>query len=178
MTKFLAVSRALGGSLVNESVADQVVNAADTLLTGSLIAAPDYPLRSHFNWRGSMTKTAAGIAPPVFIIRVGILGTIADAARVTLTSPDAQTAAIDTGYFDIHAILRVVGAVAVLEASLRLGHGLAGAGFSVVPVSVVRAASAPFDLASLNLPYVGLSCNPGAAGVWTFQQVAAEMKQT
>jgi hypothetical protein len=181
MTTWLNASRAVGGALINESIADQVVNAADTYLTGSAIR-PNQGMkaRTHFIWKGWITKTAAGVAAPIFKLRVGSGGVIGDTLRVTLTSPDLQTAVVDTGYFEIIAMMQAVGAAAVIEACLRLGHGLAATGFSVVPVSVVRAASAAFDLDALeaNPVYYGLSVDPGAAGVWTFKEVIAEMKQT
>lgn len=178
MTKFLQVARQLGGSLINESIADQVINAADTYITGSIIAPPSIPARSHFIWKGWMTKTAAGLVAPVFNLRLGTLGTIADAVRVALVSPSAQTAAVDDGFFEIHAIMRAVGATAVIHGELKLGHGAAAAGFAVTPSALTRANGAAFNLDAITLPYLGLSIDPGAAGVWTLTGMIAEMKQT
>lgn len=179
MTTYLNATRQVKGSHLNESVAAQVANAVDTYLTGSIIApANALAARTHFCWRGVMTKTAAGVVAPTFRIRLGVAGTIADAIRVALVSPSAQTAIADTGCFEIKAILRANGAAAILDATLKIGHDLLATGFADRPTPMVHVTGAAFNLDAIVNPYLGLSVDPGAAGVWTFEQVIAEMDET
>lgn len=159
----------------NFNNADEVANAVDTYLAGSKITVPQHGLQAGtiFKWVIGMTKTAAGIAAPIWNIRVGTAGTTADAARVTFTSPSAQTAATDAGQVEIYAILRNTGAAGVMAGVLSLWHNNATTGFASVSQIVVQATSAGFDTTTANL-LVGISVNPGAAGVWTHQVIASE----
>lgn len=166
----------LSGSLRNWNTADVVANAADTYLTGSGITVPTgqaLQVGTTFRWTFGMTKTAAGTAAPVWIVRVGTAGTTADTARVTFTSPSLQTAAIDTGMVDIVCILRNVGGAGVLQGILTLHHALATTGFASLGSVVVQAGSVGFDTTVAGT-IVGVSVNPGASGVWTHQVVMAE----
>lgn len=161
-----------GGVIANANSANVVANTADTYLTGSDIIVPNHGLQAltTFHWRCSVSKTAAGVATATFIIRIGTAGSTADTARVTFTLP-AQTAVADVGFVDIVAVMRNVGAAGVLAGVITLVHnngaatGLAGA---VSPV--IEVASAAFDTTPVN-QVVGLSCNPGAAGIWTFTTI-------
>lgn len=163
------------GVIRNWNPADVVANAADTYLTGSSLAVPQHLLQAGatFKWRLGCTKSAAGVAAPTWNIRVGTLGTVADASRVLFTGP-AQTAVVDAATIEINAILRNTGAAGVLAAFFELTHNLATTGFAISQNVVLQATSAGFDTTVANL-IVGLSCNPGAAGVWTHQVIAAEM---
>lgn len=171
--KFLEVSRPRGSAFVNESVADQVLNAADSYLVGSNIAVLKLTERSVFRWRLWATKTAAGVAAPTFDIRVGIHGNITDTSRVQLVGP-AQTGVVDTAFIEILAFVRSVGPTGRIAALLKLSHDLAATGFAVKGTPVVEALSAAFDNDDSNL-HVGLSVNPGAAGVWTVKAVIADL---
>jgi len=165
----------LDGCVRNWNVADVVANAADTYLAGSALAVPQHLLQAGatFRWRLGMTKTAAGVATPTWNVRVGTLGTIADASRLLFTGP-AQTAAIDAGFVDITCVLRNTGAAGVLAGILSLAHNLAATGFSTIDNPVLQVTSSGFDTTVAAL-IVGLSVNPGASGVWTHQVVTAEM---
>lgn len=163
------LARSNGGLLVNANTANVVANTADTYLAGSEIIVPNHGLQAKttFHWRFSASKTAAGVAGPVFSIRVGTAGTTADTARLTLTGP-AQTAAVDVGTFDLTVVLRNVGAAGVLAGALAIIHNTGGAtGFANSISPVIENTGAGFDTTTANL-IVGVSCNPGAAGVWTF----------
>lgn len=168
------VVRTLAG-INNYNTADEVANAADTYLAGSRLSIPPHLLQAGtvFKWRFAMTKTAAGIAAPTWIVRVGTLGTTGDAARLTFTGP-AQTAAIDTGFVEIMAILRNTGAAGILAGFLSLAHNLATTGFANISSPVLQVTSAGFDTTVAGLK-IGVSVNPGASGVWTHQVVSAEM---
>jgi hypothetical protein len=163
------------GAVRNWNTADVVANAADTYLVGSSIAIPQHLLQAGatFKWRFVFTKTAAGLATPIWSVRVGTLGTIADVARLVFTGP-AQTAVIDTGIVEINAVLRNIGAAGVLAGGLELVHNLATTGIATSQAPCLQTTSAGFDTTVANL-IVGVSCNPGSAGVWTHQTVVAEM---
>ena len=166
----------MDGVVRNWNTADVVANAADTYLTGSGIAVPQHLLQAGatFRWRFAMTKTGAGVAAPTWNVRVGTLGTTGDASRILFTSGALQTAAIDTGVVEISAVLRNIGAAGVLAAALTLAHNGNTVGFATIPVVVLQVTSAGFDTTPASL-IVGVSCNPGAAGAWTHQVIAAEM---
>jgi hypothetical protein len=108
------------------------------------------------------------VATPTVAVYVGPNGTTGDTARVTHSSTAIQTAAIDTGMFEVDAVFRQVGATAIIESTIRLDHTLAdAAGFGTF--RYLSANSASFALGAND--YIGLVVNPGTAGVWTFQHV-------
>lgn len=162
--------------LTNGNVADVVANAADTYLAGSNIAIPSHLLQALtiFKWKLICTKSAAGVAAPTWNIRVGTLGTVADASVALFTSPSLQTAVADTAFIDIIGIVRNSGAAAIMAAGLTLQHALAATGFASVAVLALQVTSAGFNATTAGL-IVGLSVNPGAAGVWTHQVVETEV---
>jgi len=163
--------------IVNYNTTDVVANAADTYLTGSGLTVPTgmvLQVGTILKWRIYMTKTAAGTAAPVWIVRVGTAGTTADAARLTFTQVALQTAAVDTGFVEITAILRNVGAAGVLAGGLCMQHVLAATGFSTLTENVMQVTSAGFDTTVAGT-IIGVSVNPGAAGVWTHQVIKSEM---
>lgn len=159
----------------NYSTSDQVANAADTYVTGSLIALPSgraLVAGVVLIWKFAMTKTGAGTATPIWSLRFGS-GVIGDTARVTLTGV-AQTAVIDTATVEIVCIVRSVGASGVVTASLDLHHALAATGFANVAHSVIAGTSAAFDTTTVT--GIGVSVNPGTAGVWTLTMATAEIQ--
>lgn len=166
----------LPGAITNWNTADVVANAANTYLTGSNLAVPQHGLQAGatFRWRLIMTKTAAGLAAPIWTVVVGTAGTTADTARLTFTG-SAQTAVADNGEVEIWAILRNTGAAGVLAGGLRMTHNLAATGFSTLAAQVLQNTSSGFDTTTASL-IVGLCVNPGASGVWTHQVVAGEMQ--
>lgn len=130
----------------------------------------------------SASKTAAGVATPIYSVRIGSARSTADTARLALTGP-AQTAVADIGTLCIMATLRNVGAAAVLQGTAWWAHrGTAantttsGTGFANDSTGHVEAASAGFDTSAMAGLFVGLSVNPGTAGVWTVTQVHANME--
>jgi hypothetical protein len=167
----IADSRPLG----NSYWADQTANAADTYLTGSSIPlAGRMQVGSFVKWRFRATKTAAGIAGPIFNVRVGTAGTTSDTARATITAA-AQTAASDTGMFEIDAGFSAVGASAVIRMSIVYTHTGTTTGFvnGAQPAMPTPNTGAAFDVTNTS-NIIGLSVNPGTSGVWTLQFVSAE----
>lgn len=166
----------VGGTIRNWNTVDVVANAADTYLTGSGLTVPTglvLQVGTTFKWRVFMTKTGAGTATPIWIVRVGTTGTTGDTARLTFTGP-AQTAVSDAGFVELTAILRNVGAAGVLAGGLILNHNLAVTGFANIGSPTLQVTSSGFDTTVANL-IVGVSVNPGASGVWTHAVIKAEM---
>lgn len=186
-SKLLALKNDSGGTyafplfLSNQSVSTPAAAfAADTYLVGSAIAIPAGFPRVGMTYRlvFDVTKTAAGVAAPVIIVRIGTLGTTGDAARLTFTF-NIQTAVVDNGEFSVLATFRTVGsgAAAVLQGLGTLRHNLAvtglgsvnPAGFQQIPVT-----SAGFD-STVASSIIGASVNGGASAAWTITLVRAEL---
>lgn len=160
-----------GDSMI-ASIAQQASFSADTYITRSGLQLPSSSMQAGmvFEWRLLMTK-GAGVAAPVFTIRVGAAQSVADTGRLVITL-GAQTAVADTGIIKVLATVRSVGAAGVLQGSVWLQHNLAATGFATTPagLSIVQGTSAGFDNSALGGQYVGLSINPGAAGAWVCEQ--------
>jgi hypothetical protein len=165
-------------SVHNASVSTPAAGfAADTYLVGSSCAIPNGLLqaKSKYRCRFTVTKTAAGIATPIIIIRIGTLGTTGDAARCTLTFA-AQTAVVDEGLFEVEVVFRTIGSgtSAVLQAVGRLTHRLSITGLSVDVSGAKFSTSAGFDSTVAN-SIIGVSVNGGASAAWTIALVSSEL---
>jgi hypothetical protein len=156
----------------SSNTADVVASGAATYLTGaSLQIGSRAQATTFFKWRLRVSKTAAGVATATVAVATGPNATTADTARVTHSSTAIQTGAIDTGMFEVDAVLRQVGATAIINSSIRLDHVLAdAAGFGTF--RYLNANSSSFALGASD--YIGLIVNPGASGVWTFQEVIVD----
>lgn len=156
----------------NCNTSDVVASAADTYLAGSSINVTGLLQAGAFlRWRMAFTKTAAGVATPIFNIRYGTAGTTADTSRGTFTGV-AQTAAVDTGWVDIIANIRAVGASGQMHSTFNMEHALTTTGIAnAAQGQILQALSATFDTTPSG-SIIGISCNPGASGVWTFQDVS------
>ena len=122
-----------------------------------------------------MSKTAAGVATPIIIVRMGTNGTTADAAILTFTFL-AQTAVADIGRFEIDITFRTVGTgtSAVVQGSASLVHSLATTGLGTLAVKVLQVTSSGFN--SSTVTKIGVSVNGGASAAWTVQLVQAELQ--
>lgn len=158
----------------NSNTADVVASAADTYLTGSSLAIPSIrqQVGSGFRWRFRATKTAAGVAAATFNIRTGTAGAVGDTSRCLFTASAIQTAVTDTGWFDLEANFRAIGSSAVLNGIIRMDHTSADA-VGMGTIRYLQTLSSSFDSTPAGT-IIGVSCNPGTAGVWTFQLVSVE----
>lgn len=149
--------------------------AADTYLSGSQITIPTGKIKvgTKYRCKFNIVKTAAGVATPIFTVRVGTAGTTADGARAVLTMA-AQTAVVDEGVVEIECVFRQSGVSAILQALASLGHRLAATGLSTANHSVAVATSATFDVTTANLK-IGVSVNGGTSAAWTINSVTAEL---
>lgn len=161
-------------TLLNSSTSSQAANGSDTYINGSSLAiGGKIKAGTVIVMRGVVTKTAAGIATPIFSVRFGTNGTTADTARNTFTGV-AQTAATDTGYFEIRLVIRSVSATATVNGVLKFEHFNTTTGLAnKAQVQIIQNTSVAFDNTSASL-IVGLSVNPGSSGLWTFEQMTAE----
>ena len=156
--------------------------ATDTYVTGSSLVIPSFSMqaRTLLQWTLSASKTGAGTATPIYVIRIGANQTTADTARLTLTGP-AQTAIADIGTLNIRVIVRSVGASGVLQGTAWWNHrGTAantttsGTGFANDSTGHVEGTAAGFDNSALGGQFVGLSINGGTSASWTVTQVGIE----
>jgi collagen triple helix repeat protein len=166
----------VGAGIYTFSSTGDVASAADTYLAGSKLAfTGKVKVGTIIRWRFCMTKTAAGVATPVYSIRVGINGSVADTAQCTITGL-AQTAATDTGWHQLELVVTAIGATGTMTVTARLAHANATTGLAnAAQDQILQNTSAAFDM-TVPAMFIGVSMNPGASGVWTFQSVAAEMQ--
>lgn len=156
------------GDFSRSAVATQSGFAADTYVTNSGLILPSHSMQAGmvFEWKLAGSKTAAGIAAPIYQIRIGANQTTADTSRLSITGP-AQTAAADDGILTILVTVRNVGAAGVLQGIAAWNHELGTAtGFG----GNAEATSAGFDNTALQGQFVGLSINGGASAAWTINQ--------
>lgn len=125
-------------------------------------------------WRISATKTAACTGTPAFNIRCGTAQAVGDTALATATGV-AQTAATDTAWFDIEAVIRALTSTGTVAWCMKLAHKNATTGFAnQAQDQIFNGTSSSFNFTS-GTNYLGISINPtntGANGVWTFQTVS------
>jgi hypothetical protein len=165
----------VGGTFNASTAAQGAGFSSDTYVTDSDLLVPSFGVQAKtmFRWTISASKTAAGVATPIYSIRIGANRTTGDTARLQITGP-AQTAAADTAVIDIIAVVRSVSASGVIQGTIYLSHNNAATGFANNDASVVEGTSAAFDNSALGGSYIGLSINGGASASWTITQVRAE----
>jgi hypothetical protein len=156
--------------------ADQLLAASDTYVTDSGILVPSSGIqtRTLVRYWLSLSKTGAGLAAPVWNVRIGTLGTTGDTARWTHTGV-AQTAVAETGAYVLSLTFRNAGAACTIAGTLecvRTG-GTAATGLASVPVAQVT--SAAFDSSWVSGQIIGLSINAGASSAWTITQCHVDM---
>lgn len=168
------------GGLKNQAVASVTGYASDTYLAGSSVAlASAFPLvGTQFYCIFDVTKSAAGIAAPIIVLRYGTAGAVGDAAICTFTF-NAQTGVADNGTFEIYATFRTIGTgtSAVVQAFSVLKHNLAATGLgSVNPAGFqqVIVTSSGFNSAVAS-SILGVSVNGGASASWTTTLVQSNL---
>jgi hypothetical protein len=164
------------GAIFNSSTSSQTINAVDAYVTGCKInIGGKINGGTVIRMRGTVTKTAAGTVAPIFTVRFGTNGNITDTARHTFTCV-AQTAATDTGFFEIDVIINTVNVNATTFSVLRFQHFNTTTGLAnKAQIQIIQNTSATFDTTLSNLN-IGLSINPGASGVWTILGANAEIR--
>lgn len=166
-------------TVYNQSVAAQGAGfASDTYLTGSSVAIPATGLRvgTRYHLVFQVSKTAAGTATPILTIRFGTAGAIGDTSRCAMTWT-AQTAATDTGIFEVWATFRTIGSgtSAVIQCVGQRTHGASVTGFGNLVSQVVATTGGGFDSTVAN-SIIGTSVNGGTSAAWTVTLVQAELE--
>jgi hypothetical protein len=163
------------GEVRNASVAAQAFTTTEIYLTGSALAVPGHLLQAGatFRWQIVATKTA-GTAAPVFIVRIGTLGTTGDAAICTFTGFATPSSATDTAFVDILGIIRTTGASATSEWGIRMAHQLAATGWANLDHAVERKDGTTFNSTTAAL-IVGVTFNHSTAGAGNIEMVSAEL---
>lgn len=169
------VVRKVGNSYVATSTADTGPTAGvDFYLAPSAIPVKNLVAGSVITWQISATKTAACTGTPAFNIRCGTAQSTADTALATATGL-AQTAATDTAWFNIEAIVRALTSTGTVAWCMKLAHANATTGFaSAAQDQVFNGTSSSFNFTTTGL-FIGISINPTATtanGVWTFQTIS------
>lgn len=151
--------------------------ATDTYVTASRIVLPAGRIQAGTFYRLKLvvTKSAAGTVAPVFTLRTGTAGSTADTSRASLTLPGLGTAATDTGFLEILATFRAVGASAILASWIGFTHDAATTGFQVTNRPFQSSTvSGTFDSTTASMG-IGLSINGGTSAAWTIQQCVTEL---
>lgn len=160
----------------NSATAAQALGTADTVVTGSRVLVPSSGLQVGMLYivELSLSKTGAGVAAPVWTVRMGTAGTTSDASQWTHTGV-AQTGVAETGYYRLVCTVRSIGASGVLQGTLTVVRtgGTAATGLASVPVAEQTGAAADKTWASGQ--GLLLSVNPGASSAWTVTQCFAQL---
>lgn len=166
------------GALRRASIAQQTGFAADTYLTdsGLIIPSKSFQVGMFWEWKIVITKTAAGVATPIWQVRIGSVQSVADASRLSITT-SAQTAAADVALVQIIVSCRSVAVGGIIQGMVHIQHNLAATGFASTPAgfNLVEGTSAGFDNTALGGQFIGLSVNGGAAAAWTINQVVGRL---
>jgi len=148
--------------------ANQSGFATDTYMSNSVLKldglGPPTVGRT-YHWRFIISKTAAGTATPIFIVRTGTAGTTADTSRLTFTW-GAGTAAVDRVEVEMDVAFIAVGAgtSAVLRGKANCTSNLTVTGWSNAVKALQPADSGGFDSTVAGL-LIGLSYNGGTSAV-------------
>lgn len=162
-------------AFVNGNTSDAGPTAgADFYLAASAVPISLLKAGCVVTWQVSATKTAACTGTPAFNIRCGTAQSVADTALATATGV-AQTAAVDTGIFNIECVIRALTSTGTIAWLMRLAHKNATTGFqNQVQDQIFNGTSSSFNFTTAGL-FLGLSINPTATtanGVWTFQTIS------
>lgn len=161
------------GTITKRSVAAQTLGVGDTYVTASGLLVPSGGIQAmtRYTLKFDVTKTAGGVATPVYTIRLGTAGSIADTSLLALTGV-VQTAIIETGWFELEVVFRTTAACTAALVCVRTG-GTAATGIAAVPVQLGTSGAIVTTWGAGQT--LGLSVNAGAASAWTLQQVQAEL---
>jgi collagen type VII alpha len=167
------------GGYFNAAVISQTGFASETYLTGSVIqiATGGWQAKNIYRLKFDMTKTASGVTGSTLTVRMGTAGTTGDPAIASITFA-AQTAAIDTGLYELFVTFNSVGSgtAAVLQLVGALSHALAATGLTstgAAGVGIIKATSAGFN--STTSSKIGVTFNGGLAFVGTNVMQQAEL---
>jgi hypothetical protein len=151
------------------TAAQGALATTEVYLTNSnlLIPAAGMQAGQTYVWHITVSKTAAGVAAPIWTFRIGAAGAIGDTSRLALTSGQIQTAAVGDGILTAVLMVRSVSATGVIVGSGGTGPAPFGGGGS--------GASGTFDNTALAGQYVGLTVTTGTSAAWTVNGLSCYM---
>lgn len=178
-TELQAIARSFARQTIEQSYNTSMVSqgpgfATDTWIAGSQVLVPPagWQFGTLLEWRIVASKTAAGVAAPVFAIRGGRLLSTSDTLITTVTG-NAQTAATDDAVISIYAAVQdLTTRTGTLVSTLQVLHSNAATGFTNTNVGITTQ-SAAVSIPFYGDQYLSLSLNAGAAAAWTITQVRA-----
>lgn len=164
------------GDVAVATVAQIASHSANTYYKGMQLPQFGMQAGSYWQWEFPVTKTA-GVAGPIYTIKIGANQSTADTTRMTITGP-AQTAVVDTGFIIVRVVCRSVGGSGVLQGFAWLQHNLAATGLANTPAgfSLVQNTATGFDNSALGGQYIGLAVDPGASAAWVVEMVTCKMQ--
>jgi len=154
----------------NSTSAQGAIATTEVYLTGSSLQIPSFGMQvgMEFVWYISASKTAAGVAAPVWTYRIGSAKTTADTSRLALTSGQIQTAAVGDGILVARLVCHIASAVGTIAGSGGTGPAPFGGGGA--------GTSATFDnTATIAGQFIGLTVTTGASAAWTVTAVSADL---
>lgn len=166
---------------MNASIATQSPAAsATTYITNSDCAIPDshVRLRTRFVWHLMLAKTAAGTVAPSILVKIGTLGTTADATVLTFAFPGVGTAVADEADIWIDVVVTSVAQAATtirgyMVINRRLGT--TATGWLAVASTLNRVLGTPATFNGLTASLkAGLAITLGASYVVTVELVTVE----
>jgi len=150
-------------------------SGADTYVTYSnLTPGGRQQAGTLLKWVFGISKTAAGTAAPIFTMRWGTAGTVADAQVFQFTGP-VQTAVADSAQVIIEVVFyNNSPTVGQFGWTFQLNHNLATTGFANIG-GIGQSTSSGTSFATNSATSIaGISINTGASAVWTMRYVSAE----
>jgi len=164
------------GCKSNSAVVDQAIAAATlSLVTGTLLTIPPQGLQVGTVFRFVIIGTAAavGTAANTIAIRLGALGTTADAVIATVTT-SVGTAAVSEFMISFEIIIRSLGAAGTAVAQCTILNSSA-VGFVTIGTSVLLATMTAFNTVTTGLLYMHASITTGVAKTLTIRQAHTEV---
>lgn len=139
-----------------------------TYLTGSGILIPSGGIvqGQRYIWAIGVSKTAVGVATPIWTPRIGTAQTTSDATVLTITST-AQVATLSGTLIIVSCEVRTASATGVIVGAISTGAASFGIGGNVV--------SGSFDTTGKAGQRFGLCVNSGASAAWTVNSVFGEV---
>jgi hypothetical protein len=153
--------------------ASLALGTTDQYIPNSNLLLPAYGMQvgAMFRWYINVTKTAAGVATPIFTIRIGSALSTGDTSRLVLTGA-AQTAVLGGGTLIITVMVRTVSASGVIVGNFTVPAPSFGTG------QTSTAVSSTFDnTGTIGGQSVGISVTTGTSAAWTIDGTRAELIQ-
>ena len=162
----------------NYNTTGQTINATSAYITGTKLPLTDVKSGTIVTWKISLSKTAAGVASPIWNVRLGAAGSITDTNIIQITSAP-QTASADVGYVTIECIFRSgIGTSSVITCHLNIAHNITGGGLSTTINFNGWNQTNPAGIFINPSHFIGVSVSNGTSAVWTINQVTATMTNT